>query len=209
MRTQLFALYATVGLVLLAFGPGVGTIAADAGNAPLGVTVTQDVDGSATVTVTANGTAVENASVAVDAPNTDYAGEGNYSTDENGTVGLSAPEEDVTIEVTATADSRTATTTATLTAPEDEEEASDPFGLSVASLVQRLLGSSDGQIGPIVASFAVENNPGNAPAHAGPPEFVVDDDSDDGDSEEDDEEESDDERDSNNGNGNNGNGPPN
>ncbi|MFW6435481.1 MAG: hypothetical protein ACOCY1_03800, partial [Halovenus sp.] len=104
----------------------------------LSVGVTQADDGSATVTVTDNGTAVANSSVSVNTTdeNVSYAGTGDYETDENGTVGLPAPEENVTISVTAAFDNETATTEATLTAVEGENESA--FGQGVSSFVESL-----------------------------------------------------------------------
>jgi len=177
MRTKLFALYAAVALVVVAMGPGVAAAETTAaGNAPLSVAVDQSDDGSVTVSVMANETGVENASVAVDAPNATYGGEGNYTTDENGTVGLPAPEETVTVDVTAEADNRTANTTATLEAFEENVSENASFGQVMSSFVHQLQESEDGPIGPLVAAFAVANNPGNAPGFAGPPAFLTDDD---------------------------------
>ncbi len=180
MRTKLFALYAAVGLTLLAVGPGLAAAADSAGNTGAGNTlavgVSQADDGSATVSVTQNETGVENASVAVEsADNTSYAGTGNYTTDSDGTVGLPAPEQNVTVDVTATADNHTATTTADLSvAPENVTEF-DTFGLEVSAYVSDLLSDENrtGGIGPAVASFVTANNPGNAPDHAGPPAHVT------------------------------------
>ncbi|MFB9810795.1 hypothetical protein [Haloarcula sebkhae] len=183
MRTKLFALYAAVGLTLLAVGPGLAAAADSAGNTGAGNTlavgVAQADDGSATVSVTQNETGVENASVAVaTADNTSYAGTGNYTTDSNGTVGLPAPEQNVTVDVTATADNHTATTTADLTvAPTNVTNVTefDTFGLEVSAYVNDLLSDENrtGGIGPAVASFVTANNPGNAPDHAGPPAHVT------------------------------------
>ncbi|EMA09438.1 hypothetical protein SAMN05443574_107119 [Haloarcula vallismortis] len=180
MRTKLFALYAAVGLALLAVGPGLAAAADSAGNTSAGNTlavgISQADDGSATVSVTQNETGVENASVAVEtAGNASYAGTGNYTADSNGTVGLPAPEQNVTVDVTATVDNHTATTTADLTvAPENVTEF-DTFGLEVSAYVSDLLSDENrtGGIGPAVASFVTANNPGNAPDHAGPPAHVT------------------------------------
>jgi len=183
MRTKLFALYAAVGLALLAAGPGLAAAADSAGNTGAGNTlavgVAQADDGSATVSVTQNETGVENASVAVEtADNTSYAGTGNYTTDSDGTVGLPAPEQNVTVDVTATADNHTATTTADLSvAPTNATNVTefDTFGFEVSAYVSDLLSDENrtGGIGPAVASFVTANNPGNAPDHAGPPAAVT------------------------------------
>jgi hypothetical protein len=173
----------------------------------LAVDVTQADDGTATVSVTTNGTGVANASVAVAAQdNVSYAGEGDYTADENGTVGLPAPEQNVTVEVTAEADNKTATTTATLTAGENATETDDSFGASVSSFVYSLQASGN-MSGHAVAAFVTANNPGaderSDSANQGPP-------ADDGESADDAEAEEDDEKERGNGNGNNGNGngPP-
>jgi len=183
MRTKLFALYAAVGLTLLAVGPGLAAAADSAGNTDAGNTlavgVSQADDGSATVSVTQNETGVENASVAVEtADDGSYAGTGTYTTDGDGTVGLPAPEQNVTVDVTAAADNQTATTTADLTvASANATNATefDTFGLEVSAYVSDLLGDENrtGGIGPAVASFVTANNPGNAPDHAGPPAHVT------------------------------------
>jgi hypothetical protein len=196
------------------------------------VDVAQTAGQSATVTVTENGSTVENATVTV-ATDGNYSGTGEYETDEDGTVTLPAPNETVTVDVTATADNETAETTVTL---EAEEEAEEPmnFGQRVSSFVQGLLGDEDreGGIGQQVSEFAKENNPGKGngldketgrpdhagngdkdtgkPAHAGGPDKA-----DDGDDEEDKEDDSDaqssdDEKgNSGNGNGNAGSSPGN
>ena len=115
-------------VAVVALGAMAGVAAADG---ELGVGV-EDTDGEPTVTVTENGTAVENATVnvtVVDEANESYAGAGEYATDENGTVGLPAPEENVTVDVTATADNRSASTTVDLEATAEPES---ELGLDVA-----------------------------------------------------------------------------
>lgn len=127
----------------------------------------QAADGTVTVTVTENGTAVANATVAVEAlNNSSYAGSGAHTTGENGTVSLPAPEQNVSVELTASTDNSSATTTLSLVAPADEENAgedagdeSDPFGLLVSNYVQVLKdeGNTSGQT---IADFVTANNPG-------------------------------------------------
>ena len=122
-----------------------------------------------TVTVTDGASAVENASVTVAALNNgSYAGEGAYTTDANGTVSLSAPAENVTVEVTATKDNATGSITAELVAVEEEREF-DSFGQRVAWFVQNLIGGGEGGIGDAVSDYVTSNNPGsdNKPDHAG------------------------------------------
>ena len=181
MDTKLFALLSTVGLLLFAFGPGAATAmaaagndttagndATTAGNEGVAVSVAQAGNDGATVTVTDDGEPVEGADVTVEATDGNiYIGEGDYTTGEDGTVGLPEPNFDVEVEVTATTDSGTASTTTTLTS-----EADQSFGMSVSGFVHDMLEKSgiDGGIGFHVATFATQNNPGNAPDHAGPPE---------------------------------------
>lgn len=164
----------------------------------LAVGVTQADDGSATVSVTNGTEGVANASVSVTAQdNVTYAGEDDYTTDENGTVDLPAPEQNVTVDVVAAANNQTASTTATLTVANDSGGELS-FGERVSAFVHQL--QADGNMsGQQVAAFVVSNNPGadNRPDHAGPP----------GDDDEDDE--SDRGKDGDNGNGaesDNGNG---
>lgn len=174
-RTTIFAVVGTALLLFAAVGPAAAT------DGSLSVGVEQADAGDVTVTVTHNGTAVENASVdvAVESDNVTYEGAGSYVTDENGTVSLPAPSENVTVSVTATSDGATASTTATLVAADDEEdgeENDDAFGQEMSSFVHELLDSNEteGGIGSAVASYAVENNPSNGTAaNAGPPEWLV------------------------------------
>ena len=162
---------ATVGLVLFALGPGAATVAADsAGNGALDVSVSQAGNAGPTVTVTDNDTAVDNATVTVEGlDNGTYAGAGaEYTTDANGTVTLPEPEENVSVEVTATDGTATGSTTAELTVAGENESVS--FGDRVSAFVNSLLSGNATGIGQQVAEFVTENNPGNAPEWAGPPE---------------------------------------
>lgn len=166
MRGSLFALFGVAILFGAAVGPAVAageSAANDTTDAPLSVSVGQAE--SVTVTVTANGSAVEEATVTVDTidANATYAGTGEYTTDADGTVGLPTPNETVGVSVTATADNRTDWTTAILQA----ENAS--FGQQVSALAQMLRANGAGGIGTDLAAWVVANNPGNAPDHAGPP----------------------------------------
>jgi len=130
-----------------------------------------DTDGEPVVTVTDNDTAVENASVNVTTvdENASYAGEGDYETDANGTVELPAAEEDVTIGVTAEYENESASTTVDLTTGEEDAEAEgQPFGQLVREFIEDIE-DREGGIGAAVSDFVTENNPGNAPEHAGGP----------------------------------------
>ena len=212
MRSRYFALYAVVALTLLAVGPGLVAAAEDgSGDAGFAVAVTQPAGEEPTVSVTNNETAVENASVTVETvDNVSYAGTGSYTTDGSGTVGLSAPEMTVDIEVSAAIDNHTASATATLTAVNvsdanetdanetdanetddgetDANETDDgemSFGNEVATFIDALLEhrNASTEVGPAVSSFVVANNPGNAPDHAGPPADVGDNETDEDDNE--------------------------
>ncbi|ADE04365.2 hypothetical protein [Haloferax volcanii] len=165
-----------------------------------------DANDTVVATVTQYGDAVEGASVMVNG--TDYAGNGTYETDADGTVDLISPLQTVTVDVAAEHDGLTAETTVTL---QGEVAAEDPFGQLVSSFVERLKDTgSDGPLGQAVSDFVTENNPGNAddkrPDHAGPQNGDdADDESDDDSSDESDDDDSGD--DDSNGNGNGG-GPP-
>ena len=158
-------------VVLVAAFLLVGAVApAAASDGSLAVSVDQHEDGSATATVTHNGTAVENATVDVNATDGNYSAEGTYETDANGTVSLSAPEENVTIDVFAEYDNDTANTTATLVVTGNSTtQEFDSFGSRVSWFVHQLLGDRGDTrgIGEFVSEYVVANNPGNAPDHAG------------------------------------------
>ena len=141
---------------------------ADEGTDGLAVSVA-DTDAEPTVTVTDNDTAVENATVTVESvdENASYAGVGNYTTDENGTVGLPAAEENVTVDVTAEYGNETASTTASLTAA-DEADGAVPFGQLVREFIADFAGDRSDGFGVAIADYVTDNNPGNAPDHAGP-----------------------------------------
>ncbi|UPV75432.1 hypothetical protein M0R89_05025 [Halorussus limi] len=138
--------------------------------------VSVDQTDGATVTVSHNGSAVENAAVTVGVTdeNATYDGAGNYTTDANGTVDLPAPSENVTVEITAEKGNATGTATATLTVSESEKSGS--FGDLVSSFVHEMMNAGDdgGPIGQVISDFVTENNPGNAdekrPDHAGKPD---------------------------------------
>jgi hypothetical protein len=142
----------------------------------LAVELRQNSDGTATVTVTDDGSTVENATVTVtsDAP---YDGNGTDSTNAEGTVGLPAPDQNVTVTVTATNGSEDVTTTADLEVVENGGY--ENFGQWVSAYVQQLKdeGYFGKEFGREVSDFATKNNPGsdNRPEHAGPPEREEDD----------------------------------
>ena len=123
-----------VAVVLVAAFAAVGAVAAD-----VGVSVDQAEDGSATVTVTEGNETVENATVdvTVDDENATYEGAGEYSTDENGTVDLPAPEETVNVTITATVNESTANTTTQLS-PADDDPEDAPFSIGVQQAGQHV-----------------------------------------------------------------------
>lgn len=146
------------------------------------VQVDQAADGSATVTVTDNGTAVEGADVTVETTdeNASYAGAGTYATDANGTVGLPAPETNVTVDVTATYDNASVGVSGTLYASEENatenatenETAIGPFGQLVSGFVHQAQNDTENgsHFGAMVANFVLQHNPAadKIPDHAGP-----------------------------------------
>ena len=147
----------------------------------LGVTV-DGADDDTVVTVSDGNETIENASVIVKTvdENASYAGTGNYTTDENGTVDLPVPETNVTVEVTTEHEGESASTTADLTARADAE--AESFGQMVRSFIASIDDRAGG-IGSEVSEYVTENNPSNAtdsPANAsdtdhGPPDHAGDD----------------------------------
>lgn len=183
-KTTIFAVLATV----LMFGMAASTPVA-ASDGSLAVDVSQADSGEVVVSVTHNGSAVSGAPVSVETINeTTYDGTGEYTSDDNGTVTLPAPNETTEIRVTAEAENETATATATIepASSDDGNESdgneTDAFGQEVSSFVHQLqngddntTNSSDAPLGVLVANFVLENNPGNPPEHAGPPEWLTND----------------------------------
>ncbi|MDS0241330.1 MULTISPECIES: hypothetical protein [unclassified Haloferax] len=126
-----------VAMLAVAMVPGtVGAASTDA----LHVGVTQDAGtGDATVTVTRNETAVENATVVVESSG-NYAGNGTYATGANGTVDLPNPQERVNATFTVTEGNNT-TSTSVVLVPLDESldvsvEADDANDTVVATVTQ-------------------------------------------------------------------------
>jgi hypothetical protein len=135
----------------------------------LGVEAVQNDDGTATVTVTDDGTAVENATVNVTS-DVAYDGNGTYETTADGTVALPSPDENVTVSVTAINGSEEATATVELETVAFGGYAN--FGQWLSSFVHHLQNTSGTgpEFGQAVSEFATENNPGaeKRPDHAGP-----------------------------------------
>lgn len=167
-KRHLAAVMAVVTLFAAVALPG--AVAADDHDAPdLEIDVVQDDE--IVIAVTANESPAANATVdvAVAEENATYAGAGEYVTDADGAVTLEPPAETVTVAIEATAGNATGETTATLEAAEEE---ADGFGALVSAFVERVRGDTDGPLGLVVSNFVVDNNPGNAPDHAGPPEHA-------------------------------------
>lgn len=148
------------------------TLEADDGPEEVSIDVTQN--GDVLVEVTDGNESLEGATVDValaddeDTENVSYAGTGSYTTDENGTVSLAGPDETVSVTFTATAGDESASTTVTLQGVDEEEEEPENFGQMLEDFKENELTDDEPQ-GLQIASFVVENNPGNAPDHAGPP----------------------------------------
>lgn len=147
---------------------------ADVEAASLDVEVDQARDGTATAMVTYDitGDVVAGATVNVSTvdENDTYRGTGTYTTDANGTIGLPAPEETVTVRLDASADGLEGGTSFVLQNATGAEETYKSFGARVSAFVHSLLGVYDGGIGPRVSAFVRAHNPGNVPDHAGPPD---------------------------------------
>ena len=173
-RHTLVAAMLAAAMILSALAP-LGAAAAATDNEEPDLTIDVEQNDEIVVTVEQNDSALENATLEVNVTdeNASYAGVGNYTTDENGTVPLATPEESVNVTLSATVDNVTVTETAELEAAddgeEDDEEETESFGALISQFVQDNQGETDGPLGIAVANFAVENNPGNAPDHAGPP----------------------------------------
>ncbi|MEY7849190.1 hypothetical protein AB7C87_08325 [Natrarchaeobius sp. A-rgal3] len=142
------------------------------------------------VSVTANESPVENATVVVSVDGTEpYEGTGEYATDADGVVELSSPDEPVTVSITVSTDVDSVDTKTTLVAiDEDGEEAdtgTDGNGAdtgnesaddSLGGLVSSFVHEHDSSVpfGHLVSSFVHEHNAGNAPDTADRPGSVPD-----------------------------------
>lgn len=174
-RAQVFAVVATV--LMLGAGIAMTSVAATE-HGGLDLEVEQDDNFNVTITVTENETAVEGANVTVEPvpPGRTYVDNGTHVTDTNGTVELAAPEDDLLVDITVEHNNSTLTEQTVFQASEeDEEEAEEPdanatenFGQLIKAFVHSLDASFHPR-GLYIAPFAIEYNPGNAPAHAGPP----------------------------------------
>lgn len=179
-RIRLTALAITIGIVFTVLAPaGIGITAAgndpvgSAGNQSLGVGVQQGA-GSVTVSVSQNGTAVENATVRVVANDT-YAGTGEYMTDDEGTVSLPVPNETVRVSITAEAGNQTGNANATLHANAGQGPSFVPMGQRIAAFVHGLQHTGGVvKIGPAMADYVTALAPAGGPPTTGPPPWVGD-----------------------------------
>lgn len=115
-KIRVVAVVFTAMITLSIVGPGLAVADSHTSTGNLAIDVVQNDE--ITVTVTDNGTGVANATANVTASdeNVSYAGEGTYTTDENGSFGLPTPEEAVNVTITTTVDNQTVTTNETLDA---------------------------------------------------------------------------------------------
>ena len=147
---------------------------------------------SYTVTVTHNGTAVNDTEVRVDPtdPNATYVGAAG-PTDDNGTVTFDLPENETEVNISTTYNGTETTTTYLLPAAGHEDEPSwdgeGPFGQWVKQLLRNLGVNTDTPLGQQLSELVVKNNPGaehrsdkanpggngnGPPDHAGKPDDV-------------------------------------
>jgi hypothetical protein len=118
-RSSALTIAAVIALVGMTAVPMAASAATDRS-----VDVEQNPDtGEGVVTVTTNGTAVENETVTVSSEAA-YAGTGAYDTDENGTVVLPEPNETVSVVVNVSADNSTASTQVNLVPREESLDVS-------------------------------------------------------------------------------------
>jgi hypothetical protein len=133
-KTKSVAVLLALALVTAAVVPAAASAAA-----ALETDVEQSLEtGEATVTVTQNGTAVENATVVVNSSSA-YAGNGTYTTDANGTVTLSNPNETVTVALNVTSNDSQSSTSVELVPREDSLDvtlAQNEDGSATATVTQ-------------------------------------------------------------------------
>ncbi|MFC4359633.1 DNA primase [Halobium salinum] len=120
---------AAVVTMMLTVAGGPTVVGAADDETSLGVAVEDGETGATLLTVTTDGSAVANATVAVSVVDSTgngsgnesaYSGAGAYATDENGTVALPSPNETVTVDVTVTHGGETVTETVDLVPAEGE-----------------------------------------------------------------------------------------
>lgn len=176
MQRKLLAALLAATMVMAAGAPAV-----TAAVGSLSVDATQGDAGEATVTVTNNNSTVENATVTVESSD-NYSGTGEYLTDENGTVTLPAPNETVNVTVRVTHDGENASVSTVLVASDEDDDNEtddrlDPdFGQQLNAYIDSMNESNETIAGGTLATWVVANNPGDAPAHAGPPDAAGGDD---------------------------------
>ena len=167
---KLIAVVLSTVMLLSVVGPGLA--AADEQDPMLNIEVEQNDD--VVITVTYDGDAAEGATVDVDVldEDTEYEVDEDLTTNEDGEVVLDAPEDTVNVSISATYEDETTETEVELGPADDGDEVDSdgPFGQKVMDFVHDLINSDSNNksIGQQVAEFVTENNPGNAPDHAGP-----------------------------------------
>ena len=176
----LFAVVLAAVMIGAVFAP-MGTVVADDNGSngdEVGLEIDVEQNETVTVTVTDNNSTVENATVnvTVDDENVSYADEGNYTTDENGTVSLDTPEKTVNVTIKATHENASAPETVKVTLEAEEDDGigdHENFGSAVSAFVHDNMGYAGGPFGQLVSEFVTTHNPGVGPAdHAGPPGHV-------------------------------------
>lgn len=158
--TRFGAMAMALALVLAATAPAVASEPAD-------ISVTTG-DTTFTVTVTHNGTAVNDTTVNVtpkDPANVSYAGDTGV-TDANGTVTFDLPDNETAVNVSTTVDGTTTTVMETLPAANGSDElvwdGSGPFGQWVVSWLHNLMPPDNDRIfGQTVSEIVTANNPGS------------------------------------------------
>lgn len=142
-RCRTLSVALAVALVVAAFAP-VGAAVAEPDDDDLSLVVSDD----GVVAVTANDTAVENATVEVTADDDSYAGTGNYTTDADGEVELPTPEGSVTVTVTASTSADAVSVSVTLE-PADEDDAVEKLSIDVTQGGDATVAVTDGDDDPV------------------------------------------------------------
>lgn len=131
----------------------------------------QGDDGSLNVEVTHDSELVDSANVTVEAVNGTYTYDGDHTAD-NGTLSLPAPDENVTVNVTAVHDNETVSEEVFLDATVDDRP--NNFGQTLVKFIEYIKGQNvEGPLGQEISAFVLDNNPAADKAN-GPPAHVTD-----------------------------------
>ncbi|WP_049929057.1 collagen-like protein [Halopiger goleimassiliensis] len=133
IRWKQLAVALSIAMVLTAIAP-MGAAAAEPDHEEISLAVSDD----GVVSVTADGTPVENATVEV-VSDEEYAGTGTYATDADGEVALPAPDETVEVTVTASTTETSVELTTTL-----EPETVDELSIGVSQNEDVVVSVTDG-----------------------------------------------------------------